>query len=52
MVDELVSTEKLDEQTRATMKKGLKHLLKVRDEEKAGQRTPGGSAVTKAAIGE
>ena len=37
MVDELISTEKLDEQTRAIMKKGLKHLRKVRDEEKAAQ---------------
>ena len=33
MADELVSVEKLDEQTRAITKKGLKHLYKVRDEE-------------------
>ena len=35
MADELDSGEKLDEQTGAKMKKGLKHLRKVRDEGKA-----------------
>ena len=37
MADELVSGEKLDEQTRAIMKKGLKHIRRVRDEEKAAK---------------
>ena len=37
IADELVSVEKLDEHTRAIIKKGVKHLRKVRDEEKAAQ---------------
>ena len=37
LAHEMVSSEKLDEQTRAIMKKGEKHLRKVRDEEKAAK---------------
>ena len=37
MVDEWVSGENLDEQTRAILKKGVKYLRKVRDEEKAAK---------------
>ena len=34
MPDELVGVEKLDEQTKAMLNKGLRHLRRVRDEEK------------------
>ena len=37
MADELVGVETSDEQTRATIKKGLKHLREVMVKEKAAQ---------------
>ena len=51
MADKLVSAEKLDEHNRAIIKKGLETCPQGKGRRKGGQRTPGGSAGTKAAIG-